>query len=76
MTDSEKIELLKEYARFERYKKAPIANALISLLVKKDIISYAESKQLLNEFDRYMDSQVDAFFSSLKEDFNPDERED
>ena len=75
MTDSEKFELLKEYARFERYKE-PIANALISLLVKKDIISYAESKQLLNEFDRYMDSQVDAFFSSLKEDFNPDERED
>lgn len=37
MTDSEKIELLKEYARFERYKKEPIANALISLLVKKTL---------------------------------------
>lgn len=76
MSDEEKIELLKEYSRYERYKKEPIANALISLLVKKGIISYSESKQILHEFDQYMDNQVEMFFKNLNDEFNPLEEKD
>lgn len=73
MNDNEKVSLLKEHVRNERYSKEPIANALISLLVKKEIISYSESKALLREFDQYMDNQVDIFFNNLKDEYDPEE---
>lgn len=76
MNDSEKIALLKEHARNERYKKEPIANALISVLVKKGIISQDERREILYEFDQYMDDQIDIFFDNLNEDYNPLEQGD
>ena len=71
MDNNEKIELLKEHVRNERYRKEPIAHALISILVKKGIISDTERIQIQCEFDEYMDNQVDWYFEHLDEEYNP-----
>lgn len=72
MDDKKKIDLLKEHARNERYKKEPIANALIAILVKKGILSHTEAIQIRQEFDQFIDNQVDIYFRDLEEDYDPE----
>ena len=71
MDKDKRIELLKEHARNERYKREPITHALISILVKKGIISELERIQIQKEFDEYMNSQVELYIDDLDRLYNP-----
>lgn len=70
MTDEEKIELLKEYIKSEQFNKEPMVQVLISMLMKKDILSKDDYLELKKEFFDYIDRKTELFLDDIDKEFN------
>ncbi|MGN0598335.1 MAG: hypothetical protein ACI4JK_00450 [Oscillospiraceae bacterium] len=70
MTDEEKIDLLKYDMRNEQFSKEPMVRILISMLIKKGILSKEDYLEIEKDFYIYMDRKAELFFDDLNEKYN------
>lgn len=61
-----KYDLIKSEIRNVCYANEPIANSLVSMLVKKGILTEQEYLTIRQEFDDYIDNRIDMKINELQ----------
>lgn len=70
MTDTEKVELLKDYIKNEQFNKEPMVQVLISMLMKKGILSKEDYLELKKDFFDYIDRKTELFLEDIDKEIN------
>lgn len=70
MTDTEKVELLKDYIKNEQFNKEPMVQVLISMLMKKGILSKDDYLELKKDFFDYIDRKTELFLDDIDKEIN------
>ncbi|MGN1305343.1 MAG: hypothetical protein ACI4YB_09955 [Oscillospiraceae bacterium] len=70
MTDTEKVELLKDYIKNEQFNKEPMVQVLISMLMKKGILSKEDYLELKKDFFDYIDRKTELFLDDIDKEIN------
>ena len=70
MTDAEKVDLLKDYIKDKQFNNEPMVQILISLLMKKGIISQDDYLELKKDFYDYIDRKTKLFLDDIDKEYN------